>query len=276
MRLRLPFPLRANNRVQAAFMSEIHPTAVIHHEATIGDDCVIGPYCIIGAHVTLGQANRLHSHVVIDGYTEIGRDNVFFPFAAIGLQTQDLKWQGGTTWTRIGDRNTFRENVTVHSATGDSEATQIGSDNHILAYCHIAHNVELGNHIIMSNNGTLAGHVIVEDYAIVGGLAAVHQFCRLGRMSIIGGCSKIVSDVAPFMMVDGNPARTRAVNKVGLERNGVTARAQDALRKAHRLYFRKGLTVDNAVQAIRAEVPYLPEVEHFIEFVAARDRGITR
>ena len=128
----------------------------------------------------------------------------------------------------------------------------------------------------MSNNGTLAGHVIVEDYAIVGGLAAVHQFCRLGRMSIIGGCSKIVSDVAPFMMVDGNPARRRAVNKVGLERNGIAARAQDALRKAHRLYFRKGLTVDNAVQAIRAEVPYLPEVEHFIAFGEAGERGITR
>ena len=166
--------------------------------------------------------------------------------------------------------------MTVHSATGDGEATVMGSDNHILAYSHIAHNVLLGDHVILSNNGTLAGHVIVEDYAIVGGLAAVHQFCRLGKMSILGGCTKVVSDVAPYMMVDGNPARTRAVNKVGLERNGVTAEAQDAIRQAHRLYFRKGLTGANAVEAIRAEVPQLPEVKHFLSFVETSERGVTR
>ncbi len=257
-------------------MSEIHSSAVINPGATIGDDCEVGPYCVIGGNVTLGQGNRLHSHVVIDGHTEIGSGNEFFPFAAIGLKTQDLKWEGGTTWTRIGDRNTFRENVTVHSATSDGEVTVLGSDNHIMAYSHIAHNVLLGNHVILSNNGTLAGHVIVEDYAIVGGLSAVHQFCRLGKMSIIGGCSKVVSDVAPFMMVDGNPARTRAVNKVGLDRNGITAAAQEALRQAYRLYFRKGLTTGNAVDSIRAEVPALPELEHFLAFVEAGDRGITR
>ena len=257
-------------------MPEIHPSAVIHSDAIIGDDCEVGPYCVIGRHVTLGQANRLHSHIVIDGHTEIGTGNEFFPFASVGLKTQDLKWKGGTTWTRIGDRNTFRENVTVHSATGDGEATVMGSDNHILAYSHIAHNVLLGNHVILSNNGTLAGHVIVEDYAIVGGLAAVHQFCRLGKMSILGGCTKVVSDVAPYMMVDGNPARTRAVNKVGLERNGVAAEAQDAIRQAHRLYFRKGLTGANAVEAIRAEVPQLPEVEHFLSFIETSERGVTR
>ena len=162
-------------------MSEIHPTAVIHPGATLGGDCVVGPYCVIGGHVTLGEGNRLHSHVVIDGHTEIGTGNEFFPFASIGLKTQDLKWKGGTTWTRIGNNNTFRENVTVHSATGDGEATVMGSDNHILAYSHIAHNVLLGDHVILSNNGTLAGHVIVEDHAIVGGLSAVHQFCRLGQ-----------------------------------------------------------------------------------------------
>ena len=257
-------------------MPEIHPSAVIHSDATIGDDCEVGPYCVIGRHVTLGQGNRLHSHIVIDGHTEIGSGNEFFPFAAIGLKTQDLKWEGGTTWTRIGDRNTFRENVTVHSATSDGEATVLGSDNHIMAYSHIAHNVLLGNHVILSNNGTLAGHVIVEDYAIVGGLAAVHQLCRLGKMSILGGCTKVVSDVAPYMMVDGNPARTRAVNKVGLERNGVTVQAQDAIRQAHRLYFRKGLTGANAVEAIRADVPQLPEVKHFLSFVETSERGVTR
>ena len=257
-------------------MSEVHSTAVIEEGAQIGDGCHIGPYCVIGSNVKLGPGCQLHSHVVIDGHTEIGSGNEFFPFASIGLKTQDLKWKGGTTWTRIGNNNTFRENVTVHSATGDGEATVIGSDNHILAYSHIAHNVLLGDHVILSNNGTLAGHVVVEDHAIVGGLSAVHQFCRLGKMSILGGCTKVVSDVAPFMMVDGNPARTRAVNKVGLERNGVSAETQEALRKAHRLYFRKGLTAANAVEAIRAEVPPLPEVEHFLSFVETSDRGVTR
>ena len=257
-------------------MSEIHPTAVIHPGATLGGDCVVGPYCVIGEHVTLGQGNRLHSHVVIDGHTEIGSGNEFFPFASIGLKTQDLKWKGGTTWTRIGNNNTFRENVTVHSMDVGRSRCPKRSDNHIMAYSHIAHNVVLGDHVILSNNGTLAGHVIVEDYTIVGGLSAVHQFCRLGKMSILGGCTKVVSDVAPFMMVDGNPARTRAVNKVGLERNGVAVEAQEALRRAHRLYFRKGLTAANAVEAIRAEVPPLPEVEHFLSFVETSDRGVTR
>ena len=257
-------------------MSEIHPSAIIHPLASIGDDCSIGPYCVIGENVTLKKGNKLHSHVVIDGHTEIGVGNEFFPFSAVGLKTQDLKWRGGITWTRIGDRNTFRENVTVHSGTGEGEATLIGSDNYILAYCHIAHNVELGNHVIMSNNGTLAGHVIVEDYAIVGGLSAVHQFCRLGKMSIIGGCSKIVSDVAPYMMVDGNPARTRMPNKVGLERNGISEDGRLAISRLHRLFFRKGLAVSSAIEAIRAELPEFPEIQHFLKFVENSSRGITR
>src|SRR5689334_18620787 len=179
----------------------VHPTAIIHPEAVIGAECEIGPYCVIGQHVVLGECCRLHSHVVIDGHTTLGRSNEIFPFASIGLKTQDLKWKGGQTWTRIGDHNTFREYVTVHSATADGESTVVGSHNHILAYCHLAHNVNLQNHIIMSNVATLAGHVHVEDCAVIGGLAAVHQFCRIGKMALIGGCSKVVQDVAPFMLV---------------------------------------------------------------------------
>ncbi len=184
----------------------IHPTAVVHPKAEIGAECEIGPYCVIGEHVVIGPSCRLHSHIVIGGHTRLGQDNEILPFASIGLQTQDLKWDGGLTRTEIGDRNTFREYVTIHSATGDGETTIVGSDNHILAYSHIAHNVRLGHHVIMSNVATLAGHVLVEDYAVVGGLAAIHQFCRIGKMSIIGGCSKVVQDVPPFMLVDGNPA----------------------------------------------------------------------
>ena len=252
----------------------IHPTAIVHPHAKIGAGCRIGPYCVIGEHVTLGANCKLHSHVVIDGHTKLGRENEIFPFACIGLQTQDLKWRGGITRTQIGDRNTFREYVSIHSATGDGEVTTVGSDNHILAYCHLAHNVTVGNHIIMSNVATLAGHVTVEDYAVIGGLAAVHQFCRIGTMAMIGGCSKVVQDIPPYMIGDGNPAETRTVNKVGMERNGVSEAAQTALRNAYKILFRERLTIPNALAKIEKKLPHLPELKHLIQFVRASERGI--
>ncbi len=254
----------------------IHPTAVIHPQAHVAPGCEIGPYCVIGEHVTLGAGSKLHSHVVIDGHTTLGARNEVFPFASLGLKSQDLKWKGGVTRTLIGDDNTFREYVTIHSATNDGDATVVGSHNHILAYCHIAHDCRVGSHIIMSNVGTLAGHVTVEDYAIVGGLAAVHQFCRIGTMAIIGGCSKVVQDVPPFMLADGNPAETRTINKVGLERNGVSADAQEALKKCYKLLFREGLTIANALARIEGEVPLLPEVKHLVQFVRSSERGISK
>jgi UDP-N-acetylglucosamine acyltransferase len=254
----------------------VHSTAIVHPNARLGDGCEIGPYCIIGEHVTLGERCKLHSHVVIDGHTKLGKENEIFPFASIGLKTQDLKWKGGVTHTEIGDRNTLREYVTVHSATGDGEATTLGSDNHILAYCHIAHNVTLGSDIIMSNVATLAGHVVVEDHAVIGGLAAVHQFCRIGTMAMIGGCSKVVQDIPPFMIGDGNPAETRTINKVGLERNDVSEEAQTALRQAYKILFREGLTIPNALAKVEAELPPLPEVQHLVNFVRSSDRGISK
>lgn len=257
-------------------MSQIHPTAIVHPGATIEPGCHIGPYCVIGEHVVLGAGSTLHSHVIVDGHTRLGARNEIFPFASIGLKTQDLKWKGGITRTEIGDDNTFREYVTVHSATSDGEVTTVGSGNHILAYCHLAHNVTLGNKVIMSNVATLAGHVTVEDHAIIGGLAAVHQFCRIGRMAIIGGCSKVVQDVPPFMMADGNPAETRTINKVGLERNGVGVEAQSALKTAYKILFREGLTITNALLRIEAEVPPLPEVLQLIQFVRLSERGISK
>jgi UDP-N-acetylglucosamine acyltransferase len=254
----------------------VHPTAIIHPKAEIGPECEIGPYCVIGEHVVLGGGSHLHSHVVLDGWTRIGRGNEIFPFASIGLKTQDLKWKGGITRTEIGDYNTFREYVTVNSATGDGEATLIGSHNHILAYSHVAHNVRLGNHIIMSNVATLAGHVVVEDYAVIGGLAAVHQFCRIGKMAIIGGCSKVVQDVIPFMLADGNPAETRTINKVGLERNGISEEAQAALKQAFRLLFREGLTISNALARLEAELKPCSEIQQLIAFIRSSERGISK
>ena len=254
----------------------IHPTAVVHPKAEIGAECTIGPYCIIGEHVRLGPGCQLHSHVVIDGHTRLGHGNRIFPFVSIGLQTQDLKWKGGLTRVEIGDNNTFRECVTVNSATGDGEVTVVGSDNHILAYSHVAHNVTIGNKVIMSNVATLAGHVIVEDYAVVGCVVAIHQFCRIGKMSIIGGCSKVVQDVPPFMLADGNPAETRTTNKVGMERHGVTDEAQAALRQAYKVLFREGLTIPNALARIEQDLPPLAEVEYLVQFVRSSQRGISK
>jgi UDP-N-acetylglucosamine acyltransferase len=253
----------------------IHPTAIIHPKAEIGADCEIGPYCVIGEHVVLGARCRLHSHVVIDGHTRLGEENEIYPFTSIGLKTQDLKWKGGITRTEIGNQNTIRECVTIHSATGEGEATVIGSHNNILASSHVGHNARLGDHVIISMAG-LAGHVVVEDYALVGGMCGIHQFCRIGKMAIVGGCSAIAQDVAPFMLVNGNPPATRTVNKVGLERNGVSDAAQTALRKAYKILFRDGLANSNALARIEKELPPLPEIQHLVGFVRSSERGITK
>ncbi|HYG23246.1 MAG TPA: acyl-ACP--UDP-N-acetylglucosamine O-acyltransferase [Verrucomicrobiae bacterium] len=256
-------------------MSDIHPSAVIHPSAQVGEGCRIGPYCIVGEHVKLGARCRLHSHVVIDGHTTLDAENEVYPFCSIGLQTQDLKWKGGLTRTVIGSNNTFREYVTIHSATSDGNATTLGSHNHVLAYCHIAHDCRVGSHIIMSNAATLGGHVTVEDHAVIS-ISAVHQFCRVGRLSMIGGCSKVVQDVPPFMLADGNPAETRTINKIGLERHGVADETISALRQAYKLLFREGLTLTNAIARIEKELPQSPEMAHLVQFVRTSERGISK
>jgi len=253
----------------------IHPTAVIHKAAQVGTGCEVGPYCIIGEHVVLGDKCKLHSHVVIDGYTRLGSENEIYPFVSIGLKTQDLKWKGGITRTEIGDNNTFRECVTIHSATGDGESTVIGSHNNILASSHIAHNVNIGNRAIVSM-AAVAGHVTIEDCALVGGLAAVHQFCRIGKMAIVGGCTRVSQDVAPYMLVSGNPAETITINKVGLERNGVPEAAQAALRQAFKILFREGLALPNAIARVEQEIPSFPEIQHLLQFCRSTERGITK
>lgn len=254
-------------------MPSVHRSAIVHKKAKIGKGCEIGPYTVIGEHVALGDNCKIHSHVVIDGHTKIGKANEIFPFASIGLKTQDLKWKDGITRTEIGDHNTLREYVSVHSATSDGEITRIGSHNHILAYCHIAHNCVLGDNIIMSNAATLAGHVTVEDYARIS-ICAIHQFCRIGRMAMVGGCSKVVQDVPPYMLADGNPAETRTINKIAMERLGVSEEAQTALRAAFKILFREGLTVSNALAKVEKKLPPLPEVLHLIKFIRASERGI--
>jgi len=254
----------------------IHPSAIIHPKANLGADCQIGPYCVIGEHVQLGDGCKLHSHVVIDGHTQLGRRNEIFPFSAIGLKTQDLKWKGGVTHTEIGDDNVFREYVTIHSATDDGGVTRVGSHNNLLAYTHVAHDCTLGSHIIMSNNATLAGHITVEDHVVMGGFAAAHQFCRIGKMAMIGGYTKVVQDIVPFTITDGNPAAARTLNKIGMQRNGVSEESQTALRQAYKILFREGLTLAKAIELMEKDLPPSAEVKHLIEFIRSSERGITR
>jgi UDP-N-acetylglucosamine acyltransferase len=257
-------------------MPQIHPTAVVDPAARLSDDVVIGPFCTVGAGVCLGPGTRLISHAVVDGHTTIGAGCTLYPFVSIGLQTQDLKFKGGAPRVEIGDRCTLREYVTVNAATHDGDATVLGDDGHIMAYAHIAHDCRVGNRVIMANAATLAGHVVVEDQCIIGGLCGVHQFVRLGRLSIIGGCSKVVKDVAPFMMADGNPLAVHTINKIGLERAGVSEDTRRALREAFKILFRENRTAEQALAEMTARLPVSPERDHLMAFVAASERGITR
>lgn len=257
-------------------MATIHPTAIIEPSAELGADVEVGAYAVVGAHVRIGAGTRLLHHAVVEGHTTIGEGCNLFPFCAVGLPTQDLKFKGGISYVEIGDRTTIREYVTVNAATFEGDTTRIGNDCHIMAYAHIAHDCQVGNEVIMANCGTLAGHVIVEDQVILGGLSAVHQFVRLGRLCIIGGCAKVVQDVAPFMMADGNPLRMHAINSIGLKRKGVSHDSQRLLKQAYRILFREGLLVPEALARIRDEIEPTPEVAHLVAFIDASERGITK
>jgi len=255
----------------------IHPTAIIHPNARIGANCQIGPYCVIGENVALGDDCQLHSHVVVDGHTTMGRGNEMFPFAAIGTKTQDLKYSGGLTRLQIGDHNVFREGVTVHSATNDGDSTVLGSHNLFLTHVHVAHDCKLGNHIIMSGFAGLAGHVVVEDNVVLAGYVAVHQFCRIGKLVMVGGCSKIRQDVPPYMLADGQPAIVHTINKVGIERYGISEETQNALKHAYKILFREAIpTMTAALAKVESELPPFPEIKHLVQFIRASERGISK
>ncbi|MEO6848072.1 MAG: acyl-ACP--UDP-N-acetylglucosamine O-acyltransferase [Chthoniobacterales bacterium] len=256
-------------------MSGIHPTAIIDPSAEIGSGTTIGPYCVIGAKVNIGSDCELKNHVTIEGPSKVCSGNVFFPYCSIGQRSQDLKYKGEPTHLEIGDGNSFREFCTVNRGTAPGSKTTIGNKGNFLAYSHIAHDCIVGDHVIFSNNGTLAGHVTVEHHALIGGLAGVHQFCRIGQYAILGGCTKIVQDVPPFMIADGNPAEVRGINQVGLERNDFSADAVRNLREAYRIIYRSNLNTKQAVQSIREQLQGT-EISIVVEFIEASERGIVR
>jgi len=254
----------------------IHTTAIIDPAAQIGEGCEIGPYCVIGPGVEIGPECWLQHHVSVSGPSRIGRGNRFFAFSSIGQQTQDLKYLGEPTYLSIGDGNCFREFTTVHRGTAPESVTRIGDRGNFLAYSHIAHDCIVGNSVIFSNNGTLAGHVEVGDFAVIGGLCAVHQFCRIGAYALTGGCSKIVQDVPPFMIADGNPASVRSYNKVGLERQGFSPEVQRQIKEAYRIIYRSELNLQQAIQQMRADLPESPEITQLIAFISNSPRGIIK
>ena len=257
-------------------MAMIHPTAIIDPEAKIGVGVRIGPYCVVQAGVELGDDCKLHSHVVIDGPCTIGRGNEFFPFVSIGHRTQDLKYTGEPTGLIIGDGNVFRESVTLHRSTVVGGATRVGSHGNFLAYSHVAHDCVVGDHVIFSNNGTIAGHVVVEDHAIISGLTAVHQYCRIGRFAITGGCSKIVQDIPPFMIADGNPAEARGINNVGMERHGFAAEQVQHVKQAYKILYRSQLNTTQALERLKNDLTHSEEAKQIVEFIENSQRGIIR
>jgi UDP-N-acetylglucosamine acyltransferase len=257
-------------------MPAIHPTAVVDPTALIGPSTTIGPYSVIGAGVTLGEGCRVHNHVSIAGPTHIGDGNEFYPFCSIGQRSQDLKYKEEPTYLEIGNHNTFREFVTVNRGTAPESVTRIGSHGTFLAYAHVAHDCTVGSHVIFSNNGTLAGHVTVGDHAVIGGLSGVHQFCRIGDHAIIGGCTKIVQDVPPFLIADGNPAEVRGVNMIGLERRGFTSESIRELREAYKIIYRSNRNTAQALEQLREQFPKSDAVGALVAFITSSDRGIVR
>jgi UDP-N-acetylglucosamine acyltransferase len=255
--------------------THIHPTAIIEPGAELGEDVAVGAYAYVGSEACLGAGTVLHHHACVEGFTHLGRENEVFPFSLLGSKTHDLKFKGGRPGLRIGDRNVFREYVTVHVATNDAEFTQLGNDNVILAYSHVAHDCIVGSHLVMSSHAALGGHVIVGDHVNVGWNAGVHQFCRLGAHSMAGACAKVVQDVPPGLIADGNPATIRTINKVGLERHGFSPEDIALTRVIYKILYREGLNRTQAVERLRTHLSAAhPLVSGMLEFIQQSQRGL--
>ncbi|MBU1171051.1 MAG: acyl-ACP--UDP-N-acetylglucosamine O-acyltransferase [Proteobacteria bacterium] len=255
----------------------IHPTAIIDPSAELGEGVTVGPYSIIKGDTIIGPRTTIASHVVIDQYVTVGPDCTIFQYASVGAAPQDLKYHGEKTYLKIGRGTVIREFVTINRGTGmGGGITELGEENYLMAYAHVAHDCRIGRKVILANNSTLAGHIILGDHVTVGGLVAIHQFVRVGDYAYIGGKSAVVKDVPPFVIAAGDRAQLHGLNKVGLQRHNFSPTTLAALKKAYRIVFRIGLTSTEAVERVRAEVDQLPEVIAFIEFINSSSRGVTR
>lgn len=252
----------------------IHPTALISKRAKLADDIMVGPYVVIGDSVVIGPQTKIGAFCVIEGNTVIGRACEIFTGAIIGSRPQDLKYKGAKSFLQIGDENIIREYCTFNPGTDEGGKTIVGNKNLFMAYSHIAHDCIIGNNCIIANNGTLAGHVSVEDQAVIGGLVAVHQFVRIGTLSIIGGCSKVVQDIPPYSTCDGHPARVYGLNLVGLRRHNIAKDAIDELNRAFKILFNLGLSVKHALEKIDKELRHTQEIAYLVNFIKNSQRGI--
>jgi UDP-N-acetylglucosamine acyltransferase len=256
----------------------IHPTASVHPRAELEAGVWIGPGCVVGEHVRIGRATRLEAHVVIDGWTTIGAENVFSPYSAIGGPPQDIGYDNDETRVVIGDRNLFREFITVHRATTKEErVTAVGDDGYFMAYAHIAHDCRIGNGVILTNGATLGGHVHIGDRANLSAFVGIHQFCKIGRFAFVGGYSVITQDILPFAKVVGQrPPRVFGMNIVGLRRNGFSKERIAAIKQIYDLFFYSGLNTAQALDAIRAQCPGGEDREEILAFIAASKRGLIK
>ncbi|RJP77561.1 MAG: acyl-ACP--UDP-N-acetylglucosamine O-acyltransferase [Desulfobacteraceae bacterium] len=255
----------------------IHPTAIIDPKAEIDDSVEVGAYSIIKNNVRIGKGSVIGSHVSIDPFVTIGEDCQIFQYASVGATPQDLKFRGEETYLKIGRGTVIREFATINRGTaGGGGITEVGEDNFLMAYTHVAHDCKTGKRVILANNATLAGHVTIGDYATIGGLVAIHQFVRIGDFAYVGGKSAVVKDIPPYVIAAGDRAHLKGLNSVGMQRGGISPETVSALKKVYRIVFRIGLTLNEAVERLKAEVDPLPEVANFINFVKTSSRGLTR
>lgn len=256
-------------------MPKIHPTALVEAKAELADDVEVGPYCIIGPNVKLGAGCRLLAHVYLSGHATLGRNNVLYPFAALGTDPQDLKYkQGMRSYLRIGDGNVFREGFTANVATDPEAETVIGNNGIFMANSHIAHNCRVGDRVIMVNGAVIGGYSSIGDKCLLSGHTAVHQFCRVGKLAVISGVSAISVDLPPFMIEHGRNGPVQSINLIGLQRNGYPPEEIRALKNVYKIFYRKKQSVKAAVAQIKDEVPLLPPVVEFIDFVESSTRGV--
>lgn len=256
-------------------MTFIHPTAVIDPQANIGEDCYIGPYCIIGPNVTLGDRNHLFSNVIIGKNATLSTDNKISSYAVLGTDPQDLKFGGEETHLVIGSHNTIREFVTINRSNQVEEATVVGDHNLIMEYAHIAHNCQIGNHIIIANAVNMAGHVHIHDWVTIGGIVGIHQFVHIGTHAFVGGMSALKKDIAPYTRGQGNPYETVGLNSVGLMRKGFSSDTVAGIKKIYKLFYESKLNTTQALQATAELGELTPEQQTFVDFVKSCDRGLS-
>lgn len=257
--------------------TQIHPTAIIDPKAFLDEDVSVGPFCMIGEGAKISKGTRVMAHVLIEGETEIGEGCQIYPFASIGLPPQDVKYKGEKTRVKMGSNNTIREYVTIHRASvGGDSVTEIGSNNFLMAYVHIAHDCKIGDNVVMANLATLAGHVVVQDFVVIGGIVAIHQHTRVGAYSMVGGFSGVGQDIPPYTMASGPRAKLFGLNLLGLKRNGFSDATINELKKAYKIIFREKHTLKEAIKKIQKDLPYSDEIKRLIGFIEENKRGICR